>query len=64
MSTYTSDIHENQCENAEYYYCKDCKELVPDSECNQCPVCLVFIPRVAECICDMLPKLEPVSAGG
>jgi hypothetical protein len=59
MSTYDSGLHEAQCENAEYFYCRTCRELVHDSSRNQCPVCLRFIPRIEECICDMLPKPEP-----
>ena len=62
MSYYYSDSHKNECEDVEYYYCKDCKELVHESEKNICPICLLFIPRfdnVIVCICDMLPEIEP-----
>ena len=62
MSYYNSDSHKNECEDVEYYYCKDCKELVHESEKNLCPICIMFIPRfdkVLDCICDMLPEIEP-----
>ena len=62
MSYYNSDSHKNECEDAEYYYCKDCKELVHESEKNICPICLLFIPRfpkVIDCICEELPEYEP-----
>jgi hypothetical protein len=59
MSYFYSDSHRNECEDAEYYYCKDCKELVHESEKNRCPSCLLFIPRMQDCICDMLEKPEP-----
>ena len=58
MHIYSSDSHVSQCENAEYFYCRLCRSLVHDSGRNQCPVCLRFIPRITECICDMLPKPE------
>ena len=51
-----SDVHMDECENVEYYYCKRCEELVPESKLNQCPVCLKFIPQFDECVCDMLPS--------
>jgi len=59
MSYYDSDSHKNECEDAEYYYCKDCKELVHESEKNHCPSCLMFIPRMRDCICDLLETPEP-----
>jgi len=59
MSIYDTDNHSNECENAEYFYCKKCNELVHDSENNQCPACLKFIPRMEDCVCDMLPTPEP-----
>jgi len=59
MSTYASDSHESQCLDHEYYYCSACKELVYDAGLNQCPVCLMFIPRKMDCICELLPKPEP-----
>lgn len=59
MSYYYDDSHKNECENAEYYYCKDCRELVHESQKNLCPTCLLFIPRVTGCICDNLPEYEP-----
>ena len=55
MSYDDDDVHKNGCENNEYYYCPDCKELVHESENNQCPMCKLFIPRVYTCICDILP---------
>ena len=54
-----SDVHHNGCEDSEYFYCKDCKELVHESQKNQCPNCMIFIPRVKNCICDMIEKPEP-----
>ena len=44
--------HTTSCEDAEYYYCKDCKELVPQSKKNLCPSCGLFIPISTECICN------------
>ena len=59
MSYYNDDVHTNQCENAEYFFCATCRELVHDSQKNICPDCLKFIPRVQGCICDYLPESEP-----
>jgi len=59
MSYYGSDDHKNECENAEYYFCKACSELVHESEKNLCPSCLLFIPRMQDCICDTLETPEP-----
>ena len=58
MHIYSSDTHVNECENAEYFYCRTCRSLVHDSGLNQCPVCLMFIPRTYACICPMLPRME------
>jgi len=54
MSYYNNDNHHTECEDHEYYYCKDCNELVHESEKNHCPSCLMFIPRIQTCICDKL----------
>ena len=62
MSYIHSDDHKNECENAEYYFCKACSELVHESEKNLCPSCGLFIPRcdnVVPCICEYLPDYEP-----
>jgi len=52
-------IHQSGCEDAEYYYCEDCRTLVHESKKNHCPVCLMFIPRATKCICDIMPDPEP-----
>ena len=58
MSWYESDAHENGCENAEYFECTECKTIVHESERNQCPVCMLFIPRTYRCVCDDLNILR------
>ena len=59
MSYDYNDSHHTECEDHEYYYCNDCNELVHESEKNHCPSCLMFIPRIMTCICDMLETAEP-----
>ena len=59
MSQVYSDVHDNQCENAEYYICEPCGELVHEKGKNICPNCLKFIPRVQNCICDKLEMVKP-----
>ena len=54
MSHYGQDEHMNQCEDHEYYFCKNCSELVHQTDKNQCPQCKLFIPRTYECVCDRL----------
>ena len=58
------DSHKNECENAEYYYCPTDKVIVHESEKNICPTCLLFIPRVINCICDFFPEYEAAKKEG
>jgi len=48
--------HESDCENAEYYRCQKCSHsgLVHETELNRCTSCLLFIPRVYDCVCEEL----------
>jgi len=48
--------HWSDCENQRLWQCKSphCTELIPDTELNWCENCLVFIPRISECVCDEL----------
>ena len=50
--------HISSCENAEYFRCQTCRQLVHESELNlnRCEMCLLFIPRVYDCVCEEVEK--------
>ena len=56
MSVPWNEEHDSGCENGEYYRCQKCShsELVHESELNRCEICLLFIPRVLDCVCNQL----------
>ena len=51
--------HNAGCEDHKFFQCRDthCTDLIPDTELNWCPACLVFIPRITECVCEQLDEL-------
>ena len=58
MSYYGQDVHDSKCEDNEFFFCKVCTQLVHESATNICPVCMLFIPRMWDCICDLLEGPE------
>ena len=46
--------HYAECEDRKLFQCPECKSLVPDIYLNVCECSLKFIPRITECVCEIL----------